>query len=103
MAIEWRLREALEASGIFNASQLEAALRETLGISISRTALDKLIKQQPALIRLETIQYLSTLLQLSSERLISVTPEAVICNPHTLKPFVQKTNLIEPLMVDPGE
>jgi Cro/C1-type HTH DNA-binding domain len=104
MAIEWHLQEVLQENKIANASQLEAALVGRLGVQISRVALDKLIKHQPASLRLETAQYLSTLLQVPLHAFLSVTPEPIIFQPGGLiQPYGQRFKIIETGMVDPGE
>lgn len=101
--IEWRFQQALKEKGIYNASQLEAALKEILGIDISRTALDKLVKTQPTQVRLETMQYLCTLLQTSLDRLLIITPDATIRHPVLIQPFGKKANPAESIMTDPSQ
>jgi DNA-binding Xre family transcriptional regulator len=102
MAVEWRLREVMTVQGITNASQLQAALEKTLGIHITRVALDKLIKKEPKHIKLETMQYLCDLFQVSLDELLIITPEPVIRRPSLVQPFGKKENPTEALMVDPS-
>jgi putative transcriptional regulator len=103
MAVEWMLQEVMRAQGIRNASQLEAALAGKLGIQISRTALDKLLKKAPVQIRLETVQYLCTLFQVPLEHLLCVTPEPVIRQPIPIQPFVKQKKPEASLIVDPSQ
>lgn len=102
MAIEWRLREVMMARGIGNASRLHATLEESMGIGISREALTKLLKKQPSQIRLETVQYLCTLLQVPLNELLIITPEPVIRHTSLIQPFGKKAKSATVLMVDPG-
>lgn len=103
MAVEWKLQSVMRDCGIANASQLEAAMAERLGIQISRVALDKLLKKAPSQIRLETAQYLCTLLQVPLESLLIITPEALIRQPVLIQPFGKSPHANEPLMVDPSQ
>lgn len=103
MAIEWRLQEVMHAQGIRNASQLEAALADMLGLQISRTALDKLLKKSPIQIRLETVQYLCTLFQVPLAQMLCVTPEPIIRQPVLIQPFVKQEKPITTLIVDPSQ
>ena len=103
MAVEWRLHEVMREQGISNASQLQVALADRMGIQISRTALDKLLKKSPVQIRLETAQYLCTLLQVPLDRLLVITPEALIRQPVVIQPFVKQRQPLDTLMVDPSQ
>ena len=102
MAVDWRLRQVSEAQDIRNAAQLQEALVAKMGIRLSRTALDKLLKRQPVQIRLETAQYLCTLLEVPLEGLLVITPEPIICQPTPIQPFGRKEHPAEALMVDPS-
>jgi hypothetical protein len=103
MAVDWRLKQALEAQGIRNASQLKALLEKRLGVSISRVALDKLIKNEPDCIRLKTAQILCDFLQLPLEAFLSVHPEPLIKHPAGLiQPYGKPESPLSPLMVDPA-
>ncbi|WP_373530942.1 helix-turn-helix domain-containing protein [Vampirovibrio sp.] len=103
MAVEWQLQAVMQDRGIRNASQLQAAMADRLGIQISRVALDKLLKKAPAQIRLETAQYLCTLLQVPLESLLIITPEALIRQPVLIQPFGKSSQTSEPFMVDPSQ
>lgn len=101
MAIDWRLRETLTSRDIDNASELERALREQLGIQLSRTALDKLLKQEPACLKLQTAQILCTLLQTPLSDILTITPEPPYSSGQLIKPYGKKPAK-ESLIVDPG-
>ncbi|MGE0201767.1 MAG: hypothetical protein AB7P76_12485 [Candidatus Melainabacteria bacterium] len=104
MAVEWRLQQALEEAGIPNPSRLKAALEETLGITISRAALGKLMGETPASLRMETAQILCTLLQRPLEAYLIVTPEPVIKTEGGLiQPYGKKTVVNPSFMSDPGQ
>jgi hypothetical protein len=78
------------------ASQLEAALVARLGVRISRTALDKLLKREPVAIRPETMQLLCSLLQLPLQTFLSVTPEPAIPHPGGVtQPYVRQEKRID--------
>lgn len=75
MNIIWNLKEILNNQGIENASQLQKALEECLRIGISRQSLHKLINNTPSYLRLETIQQICNLLNISSSELFIIRPE----------------------------
>lgn len=103
MTIEWKLAEVMKSQGFRNAGQLELAMAERLGIQISRVALDKLLKKTPNQIRLETAQYLCTLLQVPLESILIITPEALIRQPVLIQPFAKSCQPTETLIVDPSQ
>ena len=103
MAVEWQLQAIMRDRGIQNASQLQAAMAEKLGIQISRVALDKLLKKTPSQIRLETAQYLCTLLQVPLDSFLVISPEPMIRQPVLSQPFVKPCQPAETLMVNPSQ
>jgi transcriptional regulator with XRE-family HTH domain len=102
MAVEWQLKKVLLTQEIYNAPQLTKALEEKLGIRISRVALEKLLKKQPASLRMETAQILCTVLQLPLEAFLKVTPEPLIRYPgEIIQPYKKQAQPEAPLIVDP--
>lgn len=104
MAVKWRLFQILEERGIKNPSQLQAVLQHELGICISRVALAKLLKNPPSALRLETGQIFCSLLGVSLEAFLTVTPEPIIKHPTELiQPYGKSKQPVESLIVDPGK
>ena len=102
MAVEWQLQQMLASRGIANAPELKRVLEETLGIRISRAGLDKLLKNTPVQLRLETAQTLCTLLQVPLSAFFIVTPEPLI--PHSgkpVQPYSTQNELIDSIITDP--
>lgn len=103
MTVEWRLQEALNAQGIWNACQLENALAETLGVRISRTALDKLLKNTPVHLRLETMQIVCNFLQKPLDAFLAITQEPIIRYPSLIQPYAPRLKALETGMIDPRQ
>ena len=103
--IEWRLKEVLLENGIQNASQFKLALEETVGIDISRVALNKLFTREPAALRLQTAQFICTLFQISLDHFLKVSPESSNSTTQPtgsiIQPYGCKRQCESPMIVDP--
>lgn len=103
MSLSWKLAEVLKTQGIKNASQLQKKLKAELGIEISRQSLHKLINKKPQEIRIDTIQAICNLLQISSHHLLLVTPEPKLEHTSGSQKLYKKKPKSHYLLSDPRE
>ncbi len=101
MAVFWRLKELLQSQGIANASEFHRCLKSELGIQISTQALAKLIRQDPTLLKIETVQIICTLLQVPLHEYLIITPEPKVKSTEIIQPFGNKTLQNETVFIDP--
>lgn len=99
--IEWRLKDILLEQNIRNSHELSKALRETLGISISQQTFSKLMSKQPAMIRLETAQYLCTFLNMPLSAFLEITPEIKVSSETIIQPFGNKPHPNDSIIISP--
>ncbi len=89
--IDWQLQTLMQANGLKNSTVLYEAMRQTLGVDISRQALDKLLKHQPKQLKLETAEYLCSYFQVGLSELLTITTQPRAKRVETLiKPYVSK-------------
>lgn len=103
--IEWRLKEALAEQGIQNSSQFKIALEKKMGIEMSRVALNKLLIKEPLALRIQTAQYICTLLQTPLDHFLKVSPDSLnmIAQPtgRIIQPYGYKRPAESTVIVDP--
>lgn len=91
MSIQWGLKEALQQKGIHSVGGLKKALREELGVEISRQALGDLLNHPPIYLKMQTAQYLCTLLGMSLDAFLRVSPAPMSEKPEQpIKPYGKK-------------
>jgi len=77
VSYQWRLRETMAASGLFNASDLEPLLAER-GITLSSVQIWRLVTQTPERLSLPVLAALCDILDVTPAQLIATRAENVV-------------------------
>lgn len=103
MAVYWRLKELIEERGIQGAAALHRALTEDLGLQVSPQAFAKQLRKPPESLKVSTAQMICTLLQVSLQDFLVITPEPKIKNAKVTQPYKKKKQTPSSLFIDPTE
>ena len=76
MPINWKLRELLKERGGNNAAKISRIVLEQTGYQLSTQAVCDLLKRQPKMIRLETIQAICDAFYIRLSDFLEVLPSA---------------------------
>jgi putative transcriptional regulator len=77
MPVNWKLRELLKERGGSSAAKISGMVREQTGYQLSTQAVCDLLKRQPRMIRLETIQAICDSFYIRLSDFLEVLPSAV--------------------------
>ena len=76
MPVNWKLRELLKERGGNSAAKISGMVREQTGYQLSTQAVCDLLKRQPKMIRLETIQAICDSFYIRLSDFLEVLPSA---------------------------